>query len=255
MGRVTREQSCDTPPRRKRFAGPLDRALDSFPSLAWQLYCPKDWCVTTRAVSHGNTSSAKCWFCLCCHSLASLLEVSGRSQATSLSLSGRHTLDLLLQVGSAGHAPRLVPTLTGNAQEASQPEHNWHRNSQELLFRWPTSAGQVGAEPLRVLSAASRCDLDFLIFPSCALFLHHSHQTPTFPGPWFLPAAQFHSPTEDPCCSQWPDPLPWLPSYTLNLASNSPALALSQPYVLSLKDSVYGKKTQLWGRRDPSRKI
>ena len=149
--------------------------------------------------------------------------------------------------GFCGPRPRLVPTLTGNAQEASGPEHNWHRNRQELLFRWPTAAGQVGSEPFRVLSADSRCDLDFLIFPSCALFSHHSHQTPTFPGPRFLPAAQFHSPTADPCCSQRPDPLPWLPSYTLNLASNSPALALSQPYVLRLKDSVYRKKTQLWG--------
>ena len=38
-----------TPPRKKRLVVIWNRALDSFPSLAWRLYCPEDWWVTTRA--------------------------------------------------------------------------------------------------------------------------------------------------------------------------------------------------------------
>lgn len=224
MGRGTWEQSCDSPTKKEKVCWSSGTGPSPH-SPVW----PGGFTARKTGVSQPGpwvTSSAKCWFCLCCRSsLASLFEVSGHSLATSLSLSGRHTLDLLLQVGSAGHALRLVPTLTGNAQEASRPEYNWHGNSQEPLFRCPTSAVQVGSEPFQVLSADSWCDLDFSIFPLCALFSHHSHQTPTFPGPRFcllpsfthllrIPAAHSgltHSPAYPLTLSALPPtPQPWL---------------------------------------------
>lgn len=144
--------------------------------------------------------------------------------------------------GFCGPRPRLVPTLTGNAQEASGPEHNWHRNRQELLFRWPTAAGQVGSEPFRVLSADSRCDLDFLIFPSCALFSHHSHQTPTFPGPDFCLLPSFTHLLRIPAAHRG---LTHSPDYPLTLSTLPPT---PQPW-LFLSHTCLDSRIQFTGRK------
>lgn len=66
MGRGNmRTELWIAPQRKKRFAGRLGTGpLASFPSLAWRLHCPKDWCVLQPGP--WVTSSAKCWFCLCC---------------------------------------------------------------------------------------------------------------------------------------------------------------------------------------------
>ena len=181
--------------------------------------------------------SAKCWFCLCCHSsLTSLSEVSGHSGPPPFPFQADTPLTGFYKWVLRAHALCLVPTLTGSASEASRPDHNGHWIARSFCSDAPS-------QPSRGVRALLGSVGWFLMWPwlfhfslMCPL-LTSPHQTPTSLGPDFC-LLTVHSSTADGCCSQWPDPLPWLPSYTLHLASNSPALALSQPHVLSLKDPV-----------------
>ena len=129
--------------------------------------------------------SAKCWFCLCCHSsLTSLSEVSGRSGPPPFPFQADTPLTGFYKWVLQAHALCLVPTLTGSASEASRPDHN----RQWIARSFCSDAPSQPSKGVRALSGSVGW---FLMWPwlfhfslMCPL-LTSPHQTPTSLGPDF----------------------------------------------------------------------
>lgn len=243
-----------TPQRKKGLLVVWNRALASFP--VW----PGGFTARKGGVLQPGpwvTSSTKCWFCLCCRSsLASLFEVSGRSRATSLSLSRQTHPWPAFTSGLCGPRPApWIPTLTGNAQ-GSFPAGTTGTSSQ-ALFRCPRSAVQVGSWALsgscRLIPAVTLTFQSFLMCPLLTSLPPNSN----IPGPpLLLAASSTHLLRIPACCSHWgPDHSCLTLLHSQQPCLQLPSLALPQPYVLRLQGFSLREKTQLWGRRDPSRKI
>lgn len=182
--------------------------------------------------------------------------MSGPSQATSLSLPGRHTHDLLLQVGSPGPHPgpgsHLDRECLGNFLARAQLALKCQRSS--VMMSQVSCPGGV----IVLLVSVSW----FLMWPRFFLIFSlgsSSHITPTEVQYSWAPDFCLLGSTMDPWSHAASPGLAhssdYPLSYTLNLPSDSPALAASQLYTLRLRDSVKGKKHNYGGWRDTSRKI